>query len=191
MWKSDGTSAGTELVKDIYSGTSAGMRQGIILYNNAIYFAAKDATNGTELWKTDGTAAGTTMVSDLGYSTNDAFVGYLCVSNGALFFSASGSNGIELYKLTALSTGLSYISSSDLFSIYPNPASGLIKIKNESGAINQIQIMKITGEIVLSESYDDLLNERSVDIEKLENSIYLINVISEDKNVFSRISINR
>jgi ELWxxDGT repeat protein len=32
---------------------------------NKLFFAAKDATHGTELWSTDGTAAGTAMIADL------------------------------------------------------------------------------------------------------------------------------
>ena len=55
MWRSDGTSAGTVMVRVINPGNVGRP----VLVNDAIYFSASDVTHGTELWKTDGTTAGT------------------------------------------------------------------------------------------------------------------------------------
>ena len=83
LWKSDGTPAGTVLVKDINpSGGSAPVwwsdeeRIG-----STVFFGANDGSTGEELWKTDGTPAGTVRVADINpgsgssnpaYMTNDS-----------------------------------------------------------------------------------------------------------------------
>src|SRR4051812_40360729 len=65
LWKSDGTAAGTALVKDIYAGSGSSSPNNLTNFNGALYFAADDGVHGTELWKSDGTAAGTTLVKDI------------------------------------------------------------------------------------------------------------------------------
>ena len=76
LWKSDGTAAGTVMVKDINPGaegsdrpsTSNQTKSGLgefLTMGATTYFTANDGTNGSELWKTDGTAAGTVMVKDI------------------------------------------------------------------------------------------------------------------------------
>lgn len=62
LWKSDGTGAGTEMVKDINpgSGSSFSTNTPIKVFNNELFF-----TYGTELWKSDGTEAGTVKLLDL------------------------------------------------------------------------------------------------------------------------------
>ena len=64
LWKSDGTSGGTTLVKQI--GPAGGQTYIHCLGVNAsglAYFWGSDATHGQQLWRTDGTATGTFMVS--------------------------------------------------------------------------------------------------------------------------------
>lgn len=65
LWRSDGTNAGTVVVKDIYSGADSSMPHNFIAYNNIVLFLAKNAANGEELWKTDGTDGGTVLVKDI------------------------------------------------------------------------------------------------------------------------------
>src|SRR5258707_14857355 len=61
LWKSDGTDAGTVLVKDIYPGGASGLKE-FVNVNGTLFFQANDGTHGYELWKSDGTEAGTVMV---------------------------------------------------------------------------------------------------------------------------------
>ena len=65
LWKSDGTTAGTMLLKDINRGPHDSNFQPLASLGNILYFSANDGVHGTELWRTDGTVAGTRMVKDI------------------------------------------------------------------------------------------------------------------------------
>ena len=64
LWKSDGTAAGTVLLKDIKQNGDSNPWY-LVNVNGVIFFSADDGTHGRELWKSDGTAAGTVMVKDI------------------------------------------------------------------------------------------------------------------------------
>jgi ELWxxDGT repeat protein len=70
LWRSDGTAAGTFLVKDINSAPLSSNPRWLTRSGDNVFFAATtssprlgDAAVTTGLWKTDGTAAGTVQVS--------------------------------------------------------------------------------------------------------------------------------
>ncbi len=76
LWKTDGSGAGTVLVKDIAPGSGLlpwtdviGPRDSspdqLTAWGNTLYFSAIDESHGRELWRSDGTAAGTTLVKDI------------------------------------------------------------------------------------------------------------------------------
>ena len=61
LWKTDGTEAGTELVKDIYPGPNSSGPQDFYHWNNKVYFSARNSDSSpARLWVSDGTAEGTT-----------------------------------------------------------------------------------------------------------------------------------
>ena len=62
IWKSDGTEAGTVMVKDIVSGSSGSNPYQLTDVNGTLFFTANDGVHGFELWMSDGTEAGTVMV---------------------------------------------------------------------------------------------------------------------------------
>lgn len=64
LWRSDGTPAGTRMVKDIVPGIASPLPAHLIEFKGRLFFQANDLTNGPALWATDGTAAGTRMVRD-------------------------------------------------------------------------------------------------------------------------------
>jgi uncharacterized repeat protein (TIGR01451 family) len=99
LWKSDGTAAGTVLVKDINPGSGGSDPRNLTAVNGMLFFRADDDSSGYELWKSDGTAAGTVMVKDINPR-------YLTVMNGTLFFTADdGGSGRELWKSDGTEAG--------------------------------------------------------------------------------------
>ena len=105
LWKSNGTTAGTTLVKDITPGPASSDITGLTLLNGTLYFA----TSG-ELWKSDGTAAGTVRVLRLypGAATTPA---QLVNVNGTLYFSASGGTNRDLWRSDGTAAGTTVIKS--------------------------------------------------------------------------------
>ena len=69
LWRSDGTKAGTTMVKDIRPGPGGSLGQfgdnGFTDVAGTLFFEANDGTHGHELWKSDGTSAGTVLVDDI------------------------------------------------------------------------------------------------------------------------------
>ncbi len=63
LWRSDGTSQGTYIVKQASSDWQIGIVP-IIATGDAIYFTAVTPATGHEIWKSDGTAQGTRQVKD-------------------------------------------------------------------------------------------------------------------------------
>jgi len=115
LWKSDGTTTGTTMVKDINSGGSNNILSDLIVIGNTIYFSADDTTNGTELWKSDGTNSGTVMVKDInsgnassfyhGDQTNNPCMGLTAIDS-ILFISADdGNHGCELWRSDGTTNG--------------------------------------------------------------------------------------
>ena len=105
-WVSDGTDAGTKLLKDINATTSASAPAGFCRSGNTVYFSANDGINGVELWKTDGTEAGTVMVKDIRPGTTGSSVANLTkVGNTVFFTAADGVSGGELWKTDGTEAG--------------------------------------------------------------------------------------
>jgi len=115
MWVTDGSTNGTQLVKDIDPGLNSGIPilANSIIINNKFYFSATTTANGTELWKSDGTTNGTTMFKDINTGSKssnpflwlDFFGGntpgwqHSTLFNGKIFFQANdGKHGTELWS---------------------------------------------------------------------------------------------
>lgn len=115
LWKTDGTSGGTVMVKDIYSGASTSNLQYFSVVGSTLFFTATEGTNGEELWKSDGSAGGTVMVKDIYPGASSSSTTYLYPFNGSLIFRANnGTNGHELWKSDGTSGGTSMIT--DIYS---------------------------------------------------------------------------
>ena len=63
LWASDGTFAGTHMVKDIAAGSSR--PSDLASDGRRLFFSAKDGMHGRELWVSNGTVGGTFMVMDI------------------------------------------------------------------------------------------------------------------------------
>jgi ELWxxDGT repeat protein len=64
LWKSDGTAAGTSIVKELAPGPDSSNFSTPVSMGGSLFLTRSTAT-GTQLWKSDGSAAGTVLVKDL------------------------------------------------------------------------------------------------------------------------------
>ncbi len=89
LWTSDGTEAGTQLVKDISPGPpDFTFGVGMTVAGNAVFFRADDGEHGGELWRSDGTEAGTMLVADINPGKASSFPDEITPIGNAIFFSA-------------------------------------------------------------------------------------------------------
>src|SRR5204863_136231 len=111
LWKSDGTAAGTVLVKDINPGSTC-CSPASVYHSNltavgaTLFFSASDGVHGGELWKSNGTAAGTVLVKDINPGSAGSYPVFLADVRGTLFFGADdGVHGGELWKSNGTAAG--------------------------------------------------------------------------------------
>jgi ELWxxDGT repeat protein len=116
LWKSDGTAAGTKMVKNIRPLGKSSNPENLVNVNGTLFFTANDGTHGRELWKSNGTAAGTRMVKDLNtapknsYGGTDTYIhedGAFAIGNRLFFFvdwCCVGTSGLYVSDGTAAGT---------------------------------------------------------------------------------------
>ncbi len=90
LWISDGTDAGTFMVKDIeFTDTQGGSYpEGYITLGSKAFFWAYDTTHGYELWISDGTEAGTNIVKDIWPGTGPSNPQDFATFKGKMYFKA-------------------------------------------------------------------------------------------------------
>lgn len=97
LWKSDGTGAGTGLLRDIRGGSASSSPQQLSRIGSRIFFSANNGALGRELWVTNGTGEGTKIIKDI-HPSGDSSPVLLAISKGWLVFTATSvATGTELW----------------------------------------------------------------------------------------------
>jgi|GEM_PF-665977 len=137
LWKSDGTTAGTVLIKS-FSTTTAGQ----VLFHSSGYangytnlsvmgdmmiFRGYEAATGTEIWKTDGTTAGTTVLKDINAGTNGTAPWHFGKAGGKMVFSSN----TGLWATDGTEAGTQLIKAFDGFSVGSYIAEGGNNFRNK------------------------------------------------------------
>lgn len=176
LWKTNGTEAGTIMVKDIVAGTGDASPEFLTIYNNNLYFAAGSNNSSRVLWKTtDGTEANTTSISGV-LNPN-----YLTVSNGILYFSAyasSGNLGTELYRFD-MQLGTDELNKAKKITLYPNPVKDILYFSEE---VSNIKITDVAGRTVKNIS----TKGKSVNVANLASGVYMVNAITKSGETVNR-----
>jgi len=100
LWKSNGTAAGTAMVKNIRPGANQSSTPNeFTTIGGTTYFVATNGKTGRELWKTNGTSASTSLVKDINPGSGGAGVASLHAFGTNLVFRANdGANGAEPWR---------------------------------------------------------------------------------------------
>ncbi len=129
LWRSDGTSGGTTLVKDIYPGSSSSVNtwsegSSMLVFKNKLYFIANNGSNGREFWTSDGTGGGTTLLKDIYPGSTGGFDIYSYIVNAQdmkmYLRCTEGVNGYELWTSDGTSGGTVLVKD-----IYAGSSSGM------------------------------------------------------------------
>src|SRR5205814_2327106 len=100
------------------------------IYNSRLFFT------GGDLWFTDGTVAGTRDTFPAGAINKNPVsqTREMIVYNNALYFSANyDNNGQELWRYAENTAGIREIAGNvNDINVYPNPASGILNIENNT-----------------------------------------------------------
>lgn len=88
LWITDGTPAGTRLVKDINPGDGSSDPRWLTRFNDKVVFSANDGENGQELWISDGTEEGTYMVKDIHEMESSSPLGFCQLDETHMVFFA-------------------------------------------------------------------------------------------------------
>jgi len=140
LWATDGTPAGTALVKDINpnfasdlfsSMTQAGadgLKYENHVYKDKLYFYADDGIHGMELWVRDATNAGTNMLYEfnpglIGWDFTDYKVPDFCEMNNLLYMNAGNlTNGNELWVTDGTTGGTQEVIDLNPGTVSSNPS---------------------------------------------------------------------
>ena len=105
VWRSDGSEAGTSLVRDVRLGRDSSYPYGFTESGGSVFLAADDGAHGVELWTSDGTELGTVMVKNLRPGKNDSFPFGMTEFAGNLFFTANAPDAPVLWRSDGTATG--------------------------------------------------------------------------------------
>jgi ELWxxDGT repeat protein len=136
LWKSNGTAAGTVMVKNINpgSGDMNAFDPYLTNVNGTLYFVANDGVHGYELWKSRGTAASTVLVKDInpeGSPPSTIYYNNLTNVNGRLLFVVDdGTNGLELWTSDGTEGGTHLVKD-----LYPDANGAFAGIDGELTAV--------------------------------------------------------
>lgn len=90
LYVTDGTVAGTKLVKDIVPGLGDGISELAWFYTkDYLYFSGTDNVFATELWRTDGTTNNTLIVNDIAPFAASSNPSPMVIVNNKLLFTAN------------------------------------------------------------------------------------------------------
>ncbi len=140
LWATDGTPAGTAMVKDINPNFAAdlfhsmtqsrtdGLKYENHVYKDNLYFYADDGIHGMELWVSDATNAGTNMFYEfnpglIGWDFTEYKVPEFCEMNNMLYMNAGNLiNGNELWATDGTTSGTHEVIDLNPGSVSSNPS---------------------------------------------------------------------
>ena len=116
LWTSDGTTAGTHLLKDVWIGTTGGgipyssLPRFFTVCNGLLFFQASTPMRAQGLWVTNGTEVGTQMLGNQ-YSDPFASVSSFIVLNNKIYFEGNAGSGYGMWSSDGTTAGTQLVKS--------------------------------------------------------------------------------
>ncbi|MBS1549416.1 MAG: T9SS type A sorting domain-containing protein [Bacteroidetes bacterium] len=188
LWKSDGTVAGTTMVKDMNPGSGSTPMDGFTRMGNFVYFF----TGSGQLWKTDGTDAGTTNIplpsglivyvynTMAEYNGKLFFIGFDAAHGNELWTSDGTTSGTYMVKDTSPRTDYYYTHKGFMLKKIPG---GLIFQQNMVPSSNKVALWKTDGTAAgtIKLTDDEAIDEQMIrDISMTQESIYFHNMTQKN-----------
>ncbi|MGH9360494.1 MAG: ELWxxDGT repeat protein, partial [Thermoanaerobaculia bacterium] len=106
LWVSDGTEAGTRMVRDLRPGPAGSHPTWLTAHGDGVFFAADGGLRGQELWSSDGSGRGTRLVRDIAPGAVSSYPQELAVVGGRLVFAAfHPTHGLEAWQSDGTAAG--------------------------------------------------------------------------------------
>jgi ELWxxDGT repeat protein len=111
LWRTDGTTAGTQMVTDLRTGPANGFPDAMTVAGGSLYFNGYTEATGSKVFKSDGTAAGTQLLIDTFPGMEGGFFGpplpgnFTTYGNQVLFTATDSQGGNELWRTDGTTAG--------------------------------------------------------------------------------------
>ncbi len=106
IWRTDGTSEGTRLIKDVRPGSEWSPPRELRVAGPYLFYFADDGVHGPALWRTDGTDSGTVLLKETPQAEFGSVYRPLVVFGDSVYFSAEDAgHGLELWRSDGTSAG--------------------------------------------------------------------------------------
>lgn len=173
LWKTDGTVAGSVIVKDINPGVEGVNISTPIEYNNALFFTTLNFNTNFDGWRiytSDGTEANTMPIVASNYFTSDSrtYGTQLMPYNNYLYFYANTGTEYGLYKMdiTAYNLGMPNLAGGSKNTLYPNPTSDKV---HSDATMKSITVYSVRGELIYQSE-----NTKEFSLASFPAGIYLV-----------------
>ncbi len=169
LYITDGTAAGTSLIKDINPGINSSQPSFLQKLNDKVIFRADDGANGREPWVTDGTEAGTFMLKDINPNGNSFISSFITLGDLVLF----NVNG-DLWKTDGTEAGTELVMDLLISSEMMYKYDGAVYFSSYDTASDSDALYKTdgstSGTVILKTGFGDRIN----DFQKTNNLLFFV-----------------
>lgn len=132
LWRSDGTTEGTYLLKDINDGTGSSSPNQFVIAKGEVFFIASDGINGKEVWKTNGTTEGTHLIKVIYNGGRNVVTPYglVAANDLAFFIGYDDDSGFEVWRTDGTEVGTHVLKNLKTWGIGDDPTA-LVAFKNQ------------------------------------------------------------
>jgi trimeric autotransporter adhesin len=129
IWTSDGTEAGTRLVRDIVPGAQSSSPCDFSVVNGVAVFRAFTAATGSEFFRSDGTEGGTQLLIDLRPGADSSFVRNMTTFGRYVYFERdlTGGNTNDIWRTDGTTAGTTrFLDGSDVTGLRTAAIAGIL-----------------------------------------------------------------